>query len=316
MTIALVCFFCALFMFYVTEQREKNKMRGMFSRMVSPEVLSYMDQDPDKFALTGVNREATMFFSDVAGFTTISENLTPEQLVGLLNDYLTPMSDIVVETHGYLDKYEGDAIMAVWGVPYPDDEHAIQGCKAAILQQKKLDEIRPLLKEKYGVELTARMGINSGEVSAGNMGSEQKMQYTVMGDPVNQAARYEPLNKMYDTDIIIGQSTFEQAEKHINARLLDKMVVKGKTIPIKVYELLAFEEEISTDKQFAVDQYEKALALHWERKFDEALAILQETFDREILDIPSQRLYERIKGFKEHPPVEGWQGEVFRTSKD
>jgi adenylate cyclase len=189
------------------EELQKKQIRDMFGTMVSATVLHYLENHPGTFSLSGQKREATMFFSDGEGFTTISETLEPEQLSNLLNGYLSPMTSIIMERGGYVDKYEGDAIMAEWGVPYPVPDHAAQACLAALEQQEKLAELRPILKAKYGKEIRVRMGLNSGTVTAGNMGSDKRFQYTVMGDAVNQAARLEPANKDYGTLIIMGEAT-------------------------------------------------------------------------------------------------------------
>jgi adenylate cyclase len=301
--------------YYSTEQKEKKKVRGMFSTMVSDNVLTYMESNAGSFSLSGEMREASILFSDVAGFTTISESLTPEQLVGLLNDYLTPMTEIVLNTSGYLDKYEGDAIMAVWGVPFPDVNHAKDACWGALAQQEKLCEIRDELEEKYGYRLTVRIGLNSGNVSAGNMGSKRRFSYTVMGDAVNLAARLEPASKDYGTEILIGQNTYDMAKEHIEVRLIDKLIVKGKTVPILIYELIARKGEISEEKIKLRDLYEKALKIHWERKFDEASEILEGILKGQE-DTASSNLLKRIGTYRDKPPGESWKGEFIRLTKD
>jgi class 3 adenylate cyclase len=316
LTLIVASFLVIVVRHYITEERQKRRIRGMFSTMVSPEVLDFMDKNPDSFSLGGHEAEATMFFSDVAGFTTISESLSSAALVELLNKYLSPMSDIILASGGYIDKYEGDAIMAEWGVPVPDPEHAKHACWSALDQQAKLDELRPRLLEEFGHDITVRMGINSGRVSAGNMGSSQKFQYTVMGDAVNQAARYEPTNKVYGTLIMIGNSTYELANAYIEARLLDRIVVKGKTVPIKVYELLAKKGELSEEKTKVVERYHRGLALHIERRWEEAITCFEAALAIEPEDGPSQTMFERVRGYQTSPPPESWQGEYVRTSKD
>ncbi len=306
----------ALFVHYLSEERERKRIRGMFSTMVSGDVLQYMERNPGSFSLAGEAREATMFFSDVAGFTTISESLAPEQLVLLLNAYLTPMTEIIMQHNGYVDKYEGDAIMAEWGVPFPNAEHAVLACYAALDQQKRLAEIRPELEARFGHRLFVRMGLNSGVVSAGNMGSTRRFSYTVMGDSVNQAARFEPANKDYGTDIMIGESTYELASEKIEARLLDKIVVKGKTVPIRIYELLGRKGELADDKKKVVELYEKALKLHWYRQFDKSLGLLNDALVLVPGDSPCRALQARIEGYLRNPPPREWQGEYIRTSKD
>jgi class 3 adenylate cyclase/CHASE2 domain-containing sensor protein len=315
-TLMVTSFLVVVLRHYISEERQKRRIRGMFSTMVSPEVLDYMETNPDSFSLGGHEAEATMFFSDVAGFTTISESLSSAALVELLNKYLSPMSDIILSSGGYIDKYEGDAIMAEWGVPAPDPDHAKHACWSALEQQAKLAELRPQLLEEFGHDITVRMGINSGRVSAGNMGSSQKFQYTVMGDAVNQAARYEPTNKIYGTLIMIGNSTYELAAPYIEARLLDRIVVKGKTVPIKVFELLAKKGEMSEEKARIVERYQRGLALHIERRWEEAISCFQEALAIDPEDGPSQTLLTRVRGYQSDPPPDSWQGEYIRTSKD
>jgi adenylate cyclase len=298
------------------EERQKRRVRDMFGTMVSRDVLSYLEDNPGSFSLTGEKREATMFFSDVAGFTTISESLEPSQLADLLNHYLSPMTDIIMQRRGYVDKYEGDAIMAVWGVPFPMPDHAVQACYAALEQQTKLAEIRQVLKDQFGHELFVRMGINSGHVTAGNMGSNRRFQYTVMGDAVNQAARFEPANKDYETLIMMGETTYREAKDSIEARLIDRIVVKGKTKPISIYELMAKKGELSDVRRQVREFYERGLQSHWDRKWEEAIACLDAALRLDSSDGPSGKMRERILHYVENPPPVDWQGEYVRRSKD
>ena len=320
-TLFLLVFAFSIFIFvvlyrYFSEEKEKFKIRNMFSTMVSSSVLDYMEEHPESFSLSGSKMSATMMFSDVAGFTTISEGLTPEQLVLLLNKYLTPMTDIIQDSGGYVDKYEGDAIMAEWGVPFPNEKHATLACYACLDQQKKLDEIREALYEEFGYRLTVRIGVNSGEVSAGNMGSVNRFSYTVMGDAVNLAARLEPTNKVYGTYIMIGENTYDLAKDDIEARLIDKVVVVGKKVAIRVYELLARKGELPEDQMKFVGHYEKGLQLHEERKWDEAIAEFNKALEINPEDEASKVLIKRVEEYKENPPGDDWQGEYVRKSKD
>lgn len=298
------------------EELQKKKVRDMFGTMVSPNVLHYLESHPESFSLSGLKAEATMFFSDVAGFTKISESLKPEDLSALLNNYLSPMTDIIMARGGYVDKYEGDAIMAEWGVPYPTKDHAVQACLAALEQQKKLDELRPALKAESGFDIYVRMGINTGSVTAGNMGSNKRFQYTVMGDAVNQAARFEPVNKDYKTRIVIGESTYVEAKDHIEARLLDKIRVVGKIKPVNIYELIALKGAMPPQKAKVVAIYEEALRLHWERKWDESLERLVDALALDPEDGPCVRLCQIVADYKVKPPPEEWQGEYVRLTKD
>jgi adenylate cyclase len=299
---------------YWQEERGRKQVRGMFGTMVSPNVLQYLEQNPGSFSLTGARAEATMFFSDVAGFTTISESLEPPELAELLNRYLSPMTDIIMARGGYVDKYEGDAIMAEWGVPFPAEDHAAQACYAALEQQAKLAELRDQLEKEFGHRLTVRMGINTGTVTAGNMGSEHRFQYTVMGDAVNQAARFESGSKPYGVGVMIGETTKEAVGDLFETRLLDLLVVKGKTKPIKVYELLARAGEMDADKARVVALYHEALELHWDRQFEEAIEKLDEAL--KIMEDPaSKMLKKRILLYIKTPPEEGWSGAFVNTEK-
>ena len=304
---------------FVLEQREKRRVSGMFSTMVSPEVLSYMQADPDRFRLTGEKRMVTIFFSDLAGFTTISESVSAEDLAKILNRYLTPMSDLVTKYGGYIDKYSGDAIMADFGVPVwvdPDpNSHAWKACWSALEQQERLQSLKQELKAEYGCDIDARMGINTGEVAAGNMGSDKKFQYTVMGDAVNQAARFEPANKPFDTHIMIGGKTYEMAKEKIEARFLANMIVKGKTEPVPCYELLAKKGGLSETKARVVQLFEEGWKLHAAKKFPQAIAKFDEALAVEANDGPSKAYKKICEGFLKSPPPDSWAGEYIQTSK-
>ena len=230
---------------YWEQLQERKKVRGMFSAMVSPEVLKIMEEDPDKFNLQGEKVEASMFSSDVSGFTSISEGVTAQELALILNLYLTPMSNLVMTYGGYVEKYEGDAIKADFGMPMPDNEHAWKACFSALLQQEELTVVQRMLQIKYGVMITARMGVNTGVVNAGNMGSVNKMQYCAIGEEVAMAEELEPSNKMWETWIAISPETLRLSGDKLRTRLLD--VVDYEYVTIPVYELLGWDQEAFLD---------------------------------------------------------------------
>lgn len=298
------------------EEKQKRQIRHMFGTMVSQDVLQYMEKNPESFSLSGHRADATMFFSDVAGFTTISEALQPERLSELLNRYLSPMTKIVMERKGYVDKYEGDLIMAEWGVPFTMEDHAVQGCLAALEQQEKLAEIRGQLKAEFGHEIKVRMGINSGTVTAGNMGSDRRFSYTVMGDAVNLARRLEPANKDYDTYICMGEGTYERAKHAIEARLLDKIIVKGKSKPVHIYELLGRKGQVPAQKMEVVSLYARGLNLHWECDWDGAMSAFEEALKLDPEDGPSRCMIARVREYKANPPESGWLGAYERLEKE
>jgi len=300
---------------FVIEQREKRKINNMFSTYVSPKVLEHLQDNPDAFGLSGKKMEATMFFSDVESFTAISENLSAEELAIVLNRYLSPMTEILMSYDGYVDKYEGDAIMCDFGVPMPDPDHALKACFSALDQQANLDILREEIKDEFNVNIKVRMGINSGDVSAGNMGSAQRFQYTVMGDAVNQASRFEGANKQYGSKIMIGESTYALTKDKIEVRPLDKLVVKGKVIPIEVYELLARKGELSDDMKKISGFFEEGINLYWNKEWDEALIKFKMALEINEDDGPSLTYVERCKAYKESPPPDDWQGEYVMTTK-
>ncbi len=318
----LSCYGFVIFYRYMTEERAKRHTQKMFGTMISPEVLDYMQDNPDSFSLGGTRMPATMFFSDVAGFTTISESLSADDLAKVLNLYLTPMSDIILDHGGYIDKYEGDAIMADFGVPLPspswgDDKtaHAWHCCLAAIEQQQKLDTVREEIKKEYGVVINVRMGINSGDVSAGNMGSSRKFQYTVMGDAVNQAARFEPANKDFGSMIMIGENTYEFSKHKIDVRFLGTMIPKGKTVPIKVYELLGKKGKTAPEKIKAVRLFEEAWKLYAQKKWEQAVSAFESIINTYPDDEPSKKYISRIKNYKELDLPDEWKGEFIQVNK-
>ena len=310
--------FAAVFSFrQITEEREKRRIRSMFSAMVSEVVLRYLEENPASASLAGRRAEATVLFSDLAGFTTMAERLAPEKVSELLNVYFNEMTEIILGAEGYLDKYEGDAIMAVWGVPYPMPGHALAACRAALRQREALARLRPVVAERFGVTLRARFGLNSGTVAAGNMGSRRRLQYTVIGDVVNLAARLEPLGKEYGVDIIIGEDTRQLAGPALAVRMLDRVVVVGKTLPSAIFELVAeADSEPARSRQAGIALYEDALRRHWERDWDGAETRLRQLLVQEPDDLAARHLRDRISRYRLHPPAGGWQGEIMRLEKD
>lgn len=300
---------------FLTEERAKKRIRKMFSTMVSDEVLAFLEENPESFSPRGHTVEATVFFSDVANFTTISEKLPPDRLIDLLNSYLTPVTDNILQHGGCIDKYVGDSVMAIWGAPYPSENHGADACVSAIEQQQLIAEMNARLNEEYGLGLGIRMGINSGEVTAGNMGSERKLQYTVIGDTVNLASRLEPANKDFGTNIIVGEATWKMAREAVEARPLGRILVVGKKEVVSIYELLGIKGEVSEKKLEVAARYANALAHFYERQWEQALRIM----DGILLlyrDGPTVQLRERVLFCRENPPGDDWRGEYVRAGKD
>ncbi len=226
----------------LTEQKEKRFIRQTFSKFVSKTVVDELLQDPEGIKLGGDKMILTVLFSDIRGFTTISEALTPEALVDHLNEYLQAMTDIVFKYNGTLDKYVGDEIMAFWGAPIPQEDHAMLACKASLEMMEVLGQLNEKWISQGKPKLDIGIGLNSGEMVVGNMGSHSRMDYTLMGDNVNLGARLEGTNKVYKTHIIISEFTFEHVKEQVVARELDLIRVKGKELPVKIYELIDVKE--------------------------------------------------------------------------
>jgi len=300
---------------YSSETREKKFIRGAFAQYLSPAVIQNLVKDPSKLTLGGERKNLTAFFSDVAGFSTISEKLSPEDLVQLLNDYLTAMTEIILEHGGTVDKYEGDAIIAFFGAPVEQSDHAKRTCLAAIDMQKKLADMRKELLEQGKAELKARIGINSGPMVVGNMGSKTRMDYTIMGDSVNLASRLEGANKAYGSETMISEMTYELCKEDVEVRELDTIQVVGKKEAVKVYELLSRKGELDPDKEKVIDFYQKGLACYKERKWDEAIKFFGNALDIQVNDAPSMTYMERCVEYQQNPPDESWSGVHVLESK-
>jgi adenylate cyclase len=256
----------------------------------------------------------SVYFSDIAGFTTISEGLSPERLVALLNDYLTSMTDIVLQHGGVVDKYIGDAVMAFWGAPLPDPEHARSAVRCALAMRRRCDELRPLWKEQYGTEVFARAGVNSGHAVVGNMGSKHKYNYTVMGDMVNLASRLEGANKPYGTYLMISEFAYAEVGEIVDVRELDLLTVKGKEQPVRVFEVLEEKGKTSPEMLEVAERFARGLVLYRARDFAGAIAVFESCSDSRGADRPSLMYIERCRHFLEEPPDEGWDG-VWRLAE-
>jgi adenylate cyclase len=296
---------------FSTEGRQKRFIRGVFQHYLSPTVIDQVMQQPERLKLGGERKELTVLFSDVAGFTTVSESLDPEELTLLLNEYLSLMTEIILDTGGTLDKYEGDAIIAFWGAPLDQPDHAVRACRAALRCQRRLAELRESLRERGLPELFARIGINSGPMIVGNMGSASRFDYTVMGDSVNLGSRLESANKQYGTTIMIGESTYALARDEVIARELDLVRVKGKAKGVRVYELMGLKGEVPETQREIATLYEQGLALYRERRFQEAHRI----FSRLTEDPPSRIFLNRCNAYLKSPPPEDWDGTYQMAAK-
>jgi adenylate cyclase len=294
---------------FLAERRQKAMIRGAFSQYVPSSVVNDLLKNPEKLTLGGEERVMSVLFSDVAGFTTISEQLTPTELVVLLNEYLTAMTDVVFRYNGIIDKYEGDAIMAEFGAPLPDERHALNACLAALDMQTELARLREKFTREGRPILFARAGINSGRMVIGNMGSSKIFDYTVMGDNVNLSSRLEGANKAYKTAIMCSEATRVMAGDVIITRELDLLRVKGKTAGVLVHEILAKKDDgLTPERQRLVDTYLEGLAAYKNRRWEEGCRLFARALEIDPADGPSEVYLERCRSFRENPPADDWDG--------
>lgn len=310
-------FFPALVYRYYSEEKQKQEIKSAFSRYVQKELVSELMSSPEKLRLGGEKKKLTIMFSDLAGFTSISEAMTPEELVELLNAYLGAMTNIIFEHKGTLDKYIGDAIMAFWGAPIDQQEQEILACKSVLSMIDHLNKLRVEWLAKGLPDVFARYGINTGQAVAGNMGSETRFNYTVMGDTVNLAARLEPANKVYNTTAMISEFTYAAVKDELICRQLDKLVVKGKSKPVTVYELVADRKELATNQTLGtvIDTYNEALALYFEREWIQSALKFEKVLDVWPDDGPAKLYVSRAQHYMHNPPDKNWNGVFTMTTK-
>ncbi|MCI0619810.1 CHASE2 domain-containing protein [Candidatus Wolfebacteria bacterium] len=298
---------------YATEAREKQFIRTTFQYYLAPEVVNELVRDPSKLSLGGKRKTLSILFSDIRGFTTLSESLSPEELTERLNEYLSAMTDTILEHRGLVDKYIGDAIMAFWGAPIDDPTHAEHACRGALAMIAILDMLNKTWKKDGKPEIRIGIGISTGEVVVGNMGSAKRFNYTIVGDEVNFSSRLEGLTKAYGVPILIGENTRDAiaALPDLPTRLLDRVAVKGKSEPRALYELIA--RGVTPAHQTLFEHYERGRAAYERGDWDRAIAAFNEALATEP-DGPSALLLERAREFKQQPP-ERWDGVYRFTSK-
>ena len=301
---------------YFTEGKQKRQIRNVFQRYLPSTVVDEVLKIPiEELKLGGERKELTVSFSDIEGFTGISESLGPEELVSMLNVYLSEMSDIVGRHGGTLDKYIGDCIMAFWGAPLPTENGAVQACMAALESQERLAVLRERFLQEGLPALHARIGINTGDVLVGNMGSDSHFSYTVMGDEVNLASRLEGANKQYGSYLLLGENTYERAKQSIEARLLDLVRVKGRSTPVRVYELMARKGELSSEQEELRSRYLEGLELYNQANWQGALERFEAGLALVPSDGPCKTYSARCRHFCDNPPPAPWDGVYTMTSK-
>ena len=298
---------------YFVESRSKRQFTELFGQYVPPELVDKMAQDPQKYSMEGRSEQLTVLFSDIVGFTSISEALNPKDLSAFINEYLTSMSLVIRDHRGTLDKYIGDAIMAFWGAPVADVEHARQGVLAALAMQARLIEINELIRSRGWPPIRIGIGVNSGMMSVGDMGSKVRRAYTVMGDAVNLGSRLEALTRVYGVGVIVGQSTRDLVKDGV-FRELDKVKVKGKDEPVAIFEAVGIEGSVNDALLAEIRLWHQCLKQYRAQEWDQAeLSLLNLTRMN-----PDHQLYkefwERLTHMRSTPPDPGWDGvTAFKT---
>lgn len=299
---------------YFVETRSKRQFTELFGQYVPPELVDKMAADPRKYSMEGKSEELTVLFSDIVGFTSISESLEPKELSQFINDYLTAMSMVIRNNGGTLDKYIGDAIMAFWGAPVEDPGHARQGVISAMAMQTELDKLRAQMLARGWPDIRIGIGVNTGNMRVGDMGSKLRKAYTVMGDAVNLGSRLEGLTRVYGVGIIVGPNT-KQVVKDIVFRELDRVKVKGKDEPVDIFEPIGIEGQVDNKVMDEIKVWHKVLRAYRAQKWDEAEMDL---FNVQRMS-PECKLYqlyfERIKQCRADPPGPDWDGVTAFTTK-
>jgi adenylate cyclase len=298
---------------YFVESRTKRQLTGLFGQYVPPELVEEMSRDPENYSMAGRKAELTVLFSDIRGFTTISEGLEPNELATLMNQYLGAMTLVVRKHRGTLDKYIGDAIMAFWGAPVDDPEHARNAVLTGLEMHVALHELNKDLVTRGWPELKIGVGVNTGPMTVGDMGSQIRQSYTVMGDAVNLGSRLEGITKQYGVGFIVGETTRELLKKEFVFRELDRVRVKGKEDPVGIYEPVGEEGKVAREDMDEIKLWNQALRAYRAQDWDQAevtLMNLQRIKPRYLYDL----YVKRVEHLRKEPPGENWDGvTIFET---
>ncbi len=291
---------------FFVESRNKRHLSKIFGQYIPPSLVEEMDESGEEISLEGESRQMSVLFSDVRGFTTISEGLDARELTQLMNEFLTPFTGIIQHHRGTIDKYMGDCVMAFWGAPLADEEHALHAVMAGMQMTEAVRKLDGPFKAKGWPQIRVGVGVSSGEMNVGNMGSEFRIAYTVMGDVVNLGSRLEGITKQYGVDMIISEGTMEQLPNFVG-REIDLVRVKGKHEPVAIFEPIGPAESIASEQQSRLDDFATAVAAYRGQNWDAADEIL-----RELTEYSHEPIYDvyldRIKRFKVEPPPPDWDG--------
>jgi adenylate cyclase len=301
---------------YLSEERQRRQITSAFGHYVSPAVIEQMLADPSRLELGGEERVLTVLFCDLAGFTGIAERHTPRQTIDLLSEYLARMTECIYAHEGMLKEYVGDEVMAIFGAPVEQPDHALRACRAALAMRTAREALAREWAERGGPALGARTGVSSGAMLVGNVGSQYRFSYGVVGDAVNLGSRLEHLNRQYDTEILISEETVKLVGDAFRLREVDRVRVVGKRVAIAIYELIGEAgSAISPEREKALDHYTAALTAYRERRFDVALLELDAALALAPEDGPSRTLAQRCRTYRSAPPAPDWDAVFEATEK-
>ncbi len=284
----MVSFIISVAYSYATEGRQRLLLKRTFLQYMDKRIANYLLENPSLIKPGGQNKRLTVFFADIAGFTTISERTTAEKIATMLHRVLNSLTEVIIRNNGVIDKYIGDCVMAFWGAPLETDKDEINACYSAIQCLDSLSELNSLFREEGFPEISIRIGIHSGDAIAGNIGSDRLFHYTAIGDTVNLASRLESVNKFFKTRIIISEDTIKETNNHFFTRELGVIEVKGKTLPVKIFELIGEKENISRNKKELVMPFHQGMMFYEDRKWNEAVQIFDEILEKYPHDGPSE----------------------------
>ncbi|MCK4704064.1 MAG: adenylate/guanylate cyclase domain-containing protein, partial [Gammaproteobacteria bacterium] len=298
---------------FFIESRGKRQMTHLFGQYEPPELVNENSKKMEEITLDGEIKKMSVLFSDVRNFTTISESMEPKELTELINGFLTPITEIIHNQRGTIDKYMGDAVMAFWDAPLDDPQHALHAMNAAMLMTERMHNLRQEFAARGWPEIKIGVGVNTGDMNVGNKGSEFRVDYTILGDAVNLGSRLEGLTKVYGVDIIVGKATRHDVPEY-EYRELDLVKVKGKDEPVAIYEPIGLLEDVDKSIRQDLKRYKHALkfyrAQHWDDAEREFFALSSVDKDRKIYQI----YLDRIMQYRENPPPADWDGSFTFTS--
>ncbi|WP_396588749.1 CHASE2 domain-containing protein [Bermanella sp. R86510] len=311
----LTSFLTALFIAdgFIRESASKRQLKGMFDQYVPPAHIDKMMSDPNAYSFSGEHKLLTVLFSDIRSFTSISESLSAKELKLMLNTYFTPITKEIFDHQGTIDKYVGDMVMAFWGAPLDDEQHREHAVLAALKMQQVTEQLKPMFLAQGLPEVNIGIGINTGYMNVGDMGSSFRRAYTVLGDAVNLGARLESITKFYGAKILIGEETYDAIDGFV-CRFVDRIVVKGKAQAIRVYEPLGLDSDVSDEIKIEIQDYQQAYQRYLAKDWDQASTLFQQLYDVNPLKLYKVYL-ERIAELRNQTLPEDWDGTFVHTSK-